>query len=518
MNFRFSLVLSSMSVALVSGAGELVPLPRWCKFTGAEHVFAVKRVADIPRTETTDADVPREGYRLTVSSNGVSVVSSDDTGAFYALKTLEQLADKTDGGFAVRGVEIQDHPSYPWRGVLIDEGRHFFGQRVVQRVIDLMAEHKLNILHWHLTEDQGWRLDVPGFPELVKYGSVRSQSPRPGSPWHCNAKGIRIMQMDGVRYGPFFYTEQEVRDVIAYAAERHIMVVPEIELPGHVAALLAAHPEFACCPENVAKRDPRVVWGIENEVLCVGNDEAIAFFEKVLDWVCRTFPAPYVHIGGDECPTLRWEKCPKCLARVKAEKMSGVKDLQPWLTRRIVKFLEARGKRVVGWQAVLEGDAPKSLIGIGHGGQARRRDGTLQPAAEGAVKGHDIISCPSHLTYYYDGQGLDDPFQYGESGQPFGGGKLTLEKAYSFNPLRGVPFEARGHVLGSESCNWSEYTWNEHDLAWKMWPRTCAMAEILWLGEDKPVYSDFISRMKGHRRRLIAAGVNCAPLGPGAEW
>ena len=511
----FGLVATMTVAACVQAAVSIVPAPREFRLTGGEFSADVRKVADLPREVRTVPGLPAEGYRLVVSENGVSVESADAVGAFYALKTLEQVAEvrEKEKKVVVPCLEIRDWPSYPWRGVLIDEGRHFFGQRVVQRVIDLMAEHKLNVLHWHLTEDQGWRIDIPGMPELVRYGSVRSQSPRPGSPWHCNAEGIRIMQMDGVRYGPFFYTEQEIRDVIAYAAERHVMVVPEIELPGHVAALLAAHPEFACCPEHFAKRDPRVVWGIENEVLCVGNDEAIAFFERILDWTCRTFPAPYIHIGGDECPTLRWEKCPKCLARVKSEKLEGVAGLQPWLTRRIVKFLEARGKRVLGWQDAMNGDAPLSLIGVGHGAQGPRKDGSLAKYAKGAVKGHDIIACPGDLTYFYYGQGLDDPFQYGESGQPFGGGKVTLEKAYSFDPRKGIPPEAQQRVLGSESCNWSEYTWSEHDLAWKMWPRTCALAEVLWLGDAKPGYADFIARMQTHRRRLIAAGVNCAPLG-----
>ena len=457
----------------------------------------------LAETCVTDKSLPKEGYRLTVSATGVTIASADAAGAFYARQTLKQLSD----GKSCPCVEIEDAPAYSWRGVHFDDCRHFFGKQTLKATLDLMAQYKYNVLHWHLTEDQGWRLDIPGYPELVKYGAVRPESPAHGARARKLPNGERVMDMDGQKYGPFYYTEAEVKDILAYAAERHILVVPEIELPGHVAAALAAYPEFACRPENLAHRHPRLVWGIEKDVLCLGNDKAIKFMEDVLDYVCRLFPSPFVHIGGDECPSVRWKDCPKCQARVKAEGLADEKALQPWVTRHFIKFLAARGKRTVGWDEYLNGDVPTDAVGMSWRtpGQGTG-DMAILSLADAVKKGHDMVMCRNDLTYFYYGQGLaNDPFQYG-------GGKLTLARVYSFDPAEGVPAEARAHVLGGQCCNWSEYTWNEYDLAWKMWPRGCAMAEALWRGANKPGFDDFKRRVAVHRERLLKAGVNCAPL------
>ena len=450
----------------------------------------------------TDSAVPAEGYRLKVAADGITVTSSDAAGRFYAGVTLAQLKD----GNAWPCVEIEDAPAYRWRGAHLDECRHFFGKETVKQMLDLMAQHKLNRFHWHLTEDQGWRLDIPGYPELVKYGAARSASVRHGQ---RATKGSKedADKLNGVKYGPYYYTEADVREIIAYAVERHITIVPEIELPGHVFAALAAYPEFACVPENLSAREPRLVWGIEKDVLCLGNDKAIKFMEDVLDYVCRLFPGDVVHIGGDECPQVRWKDCPKCQARIKAEGLKDEHDLQPWITRHFVKFLEARGKRALGWDEYLLGDVPKSAIGMSW--RTRPKSGAghaLVSGAQAAVRGHDVVMTPNKFCYLDYGQCLpNDPFQYI-------GGKLPLEMCYSFDPCADVPAEARTHILGGQCNNWSEYTWNEYDLAWKMWPRTCALAEVFWLGDAKPGFADFKKRMATHRGRLIAQGVNCAPL------
>ncbi|MCQ2391839.1 MAG: beta-N-acetylhexosaminidase [Kiritimatiellae bacterium] len=497
----------------------LVPAPQACSVQAGSFELATNEISAAVVAFTRDAAVPKEGYRLTVAADGIRVAHSDEAGAFYALKTLEQLAEPKGKGLVVPCVSISDAPAFAWRGVHFDDCRHFFGKQTLKRVLDLMAAHKMNVLHWHLTEDQGWRLDVPGYPDLVKYGAVRPASPAHGAMMRRLPNGERDMALDGLQYGPFYYTEADVKEIVAYAAARHIMVVPEIELPGHVYAALAAYPQFACRPENLAHRHPRLIWGIEKDVLCLGNDAALKFMDDVLDYVCRLFPAPYVHIGGDECPSERWKDCPKCRARMAAEGLTSEKDLQPWVTRRYVKYLEARGKRVIGWDEYLNGDVPKSAVGMswrtaGGNGAGHK----LVSGAEGAMKGHDMIMTPHDQTYFYYGQGLpDDPFQYGGSGRPYGGGKLTLEKTYAFDPLKGVPSEAQAHILGGQCCNWSEYTWNEYDLAWKMWPRGCAMAETLWLGAKKPGYADFYARMTRYRQRLLAAGVTCAPMPPAPQ-
>ena len=454
-----------MNVATLLAALVLVPQPAKLVETGGVSTNGSIRYV-------TDASLPREGYRLKVAPDGITVASSTDAGRYYAGVTLGQL--KQGNGWPC--VEIEDAPAYSWRGILLDDCRHFFGKETVKRQLDLMAQHKLNRFHWHLTEDQGWRLDIPGYPELVKYG-------------------------------PYYYTEADIREIVAYAAERHITIVPEIELPGHVFAALAAYPEFACVPENLASREPRLVWGIEKDVLCLGNDKAIKFMEDVLDYVCRLFPGDVVHIGGDECPQVRWMTCPKCQARIKAEGLKDEHDLQPWITRHFVKFLEARGKRALGWDEYLLGDVPKSAIGMSW--RTRPKSGAghaLVSGAQAAVRGHDVVMTPNKFCYLDYRQGLaNDPFQYI-------GGNVTLEICYSFDPCADVPAEARKHILGGQCNNWSEYTWNEYDLAWKMWPRTCALAEVFWLGDAKPGFADFKRRMATHRGRLIAQGVNCAPL------
>ena len=476
-----------MNGTLMLAALALVPQPQ--KMNVGEGV--VEKAAIV---RTTDKAIPAEGYRLKVSADGVTIASSDEAGAFYAEQTLRQLRGPKG---ELPQVEIEDAPRYGWRGVLLDDCRHFFGKETVKGVLELMAQHKLNVLHWHLTEDQAWRLDIPGYPELVKYGAVR-----PASVSHGSRK-----DENGVKYGPYFYTEQDVREILAFAAERHIKVIPEIELPGHVYAALAAYPELACFPQHLAKRTPRTQWGIEKDVLCVGNDKAVKFMEDVLDYVCKLFPSDIVDIGGDECPSVMWKECPKCQARIKAEGMKDEHDLQPWMTRHFVEFLAKRGKRALGWDEYLLGQGiPKTAIGMSWriGKQGAGHD-WLSPA-DIVQRGHDLVMTPNKYCYLDYSQGLkDDPYQYI-------GGNVTLEIAYSFDPCAGIPEELRSHVLGGQGNNWAEYTWNEYDLAWKMWPRMCALAEVFWTGESRPTFADFRERMQTHRKRLIAQHVNCAPV------
>lgn len=460
--------------------------------------------ADAKVVVEKDGTIAAEGYRLRVNpAEGVRIACSDAAGEFYARQTLKQLV----GTNGYPCVSIIDRPAYPWRGMLIDDCRHFFGKDVLKNVIDQMAQYKMNVLHWHLTEDQAWRIDIPGYPELVKYGAVRPASPKFGARLKREANGEYSAETNGQTYGPFYYTEADVREIVAYAAERHVKVVPEIELPGHVYAALAAYPEFACKPENLANRTPRSIWGIEKDVLCIGNDKAIKFMEDVVDYVCRLFPSDVVHIGGDECPQVRWKDCPKCQKRIRDEGLGDEKGLQPWITRHFVKFLEARGKRALGWDEYLLGEGiPKSAMGMSWRlGKQGAGHAWLSPS-DLAAKGHDVVMTPNNYCYLDYGQGLeDDPFQYI-------GGRITLEKCHSMDLCEGVPDNLRSHIIGGQGNNWSEYTWNKFDLEWKMWPRGCALAEVFWSGNGKPPFDDFLRRMKVHRKRLIGQGVNCAPL------
>ena len=450
---------------------------------------------------TKDASLPAEGYRLTVTPRGVAIASADGAGAFYARQTLKQLArvEKKGGTTAVSYpcVKIEDAPAFKWRGFMLDEGRHFFGREAVKRCLDQMAAHKLNVFHWHLTEDQGWRLALARFPELARYGSVRPDSPAYGSRGLPD-RGDCVMT--GVPYGPYFYTAEDVRDILAHAQARFITVVPEIEIPGHVQALLAAHPEFSC--RGDLPRVPRVHYAISDEVLCAGNDAAIAFMEKVYDEVCALFPGAYIHIGGDECPKTRWKACPKCQARIKALGLKDEEALQGWVTRHFTEYLAKKGRRAIGWDEITAGDPPiETLV------QAWR---SPRYGVEAAAKGHDIIVSNVRQTYFSVPQGVDDdPFTYLSPDLIVG-----LEKTFAFNPLEGMTEAARSHVLGAECCMWSECTWNLFDLEWKLFPRICAFAEAVWTAPAAPRdLAGFAARMSVHRRRLIAEHVNCAPLG-----
>lgn len=476
------------SIALVPAPRELKAASGTCPAT-AETKFA------------TDPAIAPEGYELSISPEGVTIKSSDAAGAFYARMTLAQIErfdPKTRTTF-YPCLEIKDSPQYRWRGVHLDEARHFFGKETVMRILDLMALHKMNRFHWHLTDESGWRIEIPKYPELVRKGAVRAGKMR-------HRTQPRQRKLDGQPYGPFFYTEADIKEIVAYAAERHIAIVPEIEFPAHCYAALVAYPELTCFPENVRGAGPKCVWGQVRDFFCVGNDDAIRFMEDVLAYIAELFPGDVIHIGGDECPVAAWKKCPKCQARIKAEGLGDEKGLQPWLTRHFTEFLEKRGKRAVGWDEYLAGDIPQSAIGMSWRAGAVVFGHEFMTPLECVRRGHDMVMAPHSHCYLNNSQCLrDDPFQYT-------GGRITLEKCYSFDPCEGIPDELRGRILGGQCCNWTEFTWNEYDLEWKMWPRACAIAEVLWTGDAKPGFDDFKRRIVPHRRRLVSRGVNCANL------
>ena len=503
MTIRFlatAVLTAFMSAAWARPA--LVPMPRHVEWTRGDCPV------DAQVTERTDASIPAEGYRLDITPSGVVIVSSGPAGAFYARKTLEQLREDYETRSVYRCCRIEDDPAYPWRGVLIDEGRHFLGKETVKRTIELMSQYKFNRLHWHLTEDQGWRLDVPGMPELAKYGAVRAESPRHGSKLRHLGSFRYESELNGQQYGPYCYARKDIEEIVAYAAERHVEIIPEIELPGHFMGALAAYPELACRPENISPRMAYSDWGISTNVLCVGNDASMRFLERVMDYVCEVFPSRVVHIGGDECPHVMWERCPKCQVRMKAEGLTTAAQLQGWITRQMAEYLAKKGRRIMGWDEILAGNVPLTAIGQSWRTQAKEGAGTDHvSAADGAKRGFDMVVSPHSECYYTYFSGLkEDPFQYSTDRA------TTLKKAYSFDPMTGIPESCRAHILGSEACAWGEYTWNEYDLDWKLWPRACAMAEILWTNPKTRDFEAFKDRVASHRRRLVARYVNAQPV------
>lgn len=351
---------------------------------------------------------------------------------------------------------------FAWRGLMLDEARHFFGKDTVKRILDRMAKENYNYFHWHLTDHQGWRLQIRRYPELTDAASVRSVAE-----W----KMLRTegwLDPDEDTYGPFFYTQDDVREIVSYAAERGITVVPEIEIPGHCRALLKARPAMQC--EGVASRLDVPERGYRCAVVCAGSDETIRFFENVLDEVCEIFPSPIIHLGGDEVRTDFWKSCPKCQARIAKEGLSGEKSLKGWLMRHFESYLASKGRRTGGWDEIVEdGLSTNALVFCWHVGD------TAKQAAEA---GYEVVMCPEEYCYFDFQQGLDDGYVYHPRGYKVFPA-LTVEKVCSFNPLAGIPSSLKGKIIGAQANNWTELTLDEKALMWKIWPRATALSKVL---------------------------------------
>ncbi len=451
-------------------AAALVPMPREMEIQSG---FCS---AGAPLEVVRDASIPKEGYRLSIASDAIRITSSDAAGEFYARVTLEQL------GEPLPCLEIVDSPRYRWRGCLIDEGRHFFGKPTVKKMIDAMSYNKLNVLHWHLTEDQGWRIDFRRWPDLAKMGAVRR-----------DAKG-RV-------YGPHFYTEEDIAEIVEYAQSRHVKIVPELEIPGHSRAALAAFPQFSCLGEKLERRADST-WGVKRELYCAGNDDAIRFLEELLDEFCRLFKySDTIHIGGDECPKSRWRRCPKCQARIKALGLKDEKELQSWIMRHFSDYLAEKGRRAVVWEDATDGGLAGNAAVMSWLGKER--------VVAAAKAGAECVVCPTTLTYFDQRQGLPiDPWRADGKGLP-------LSKVYAFDPSEGFPKDCVPRILGSEGLLWSEHIECPQELMWMAFPRLCATAEALWTGGENRDYAEFSKRLEVHIPRLRAMGINCAPTPEG---
>ena len=441
----------------------------------------------VPRPQSfqiTGRPLPPEGYRLRVDAEGrAEITAADAAGHFYAEQTLRQLGD-------VKGpIAIEDWPQYRWRGVMLDEGRHFFGKAAVKDILDRMARYKLNVFHWHLTEDQGWRLDIPGCPEIARWGAARPSS------WLPETED----RPDGKPYGPFFYTAADVREILDHARARHIRVVPEIELPGHFRAMLAAHPEFACAGAEPGPRAPWTETGITPLVMCPGNDAAIAFMERVFDAVTAMFPGEVIHLGGDECPWDNWKRCPRCQARIRALGLRDEAALQAWLVRHFVNYLQTKGRRAMGWDEIIlgggldRGAIVQSWRPVGWFGAGEVK---VPPALLAAQAGNDVVASPCDRVYFSLPPTRAEPVVYRKPLAEYRDGELLdLRKVYAFDPRQDVPEGLKARIIGSESCNWTEGTRDYANLTAKMWPRTAALAEVLWTGDSRGPYADFARRM-----------------------
>lgn len=459
--------------------------------TGHEpKVKAGNSAEGIRLTIATDIENP-EGYRLTVNENGIEIAGGAPAGTFYGVQTLRKSipANAKDMQVELPAVTINDAPRFAYRGLHFDVSRHFFTTDSVKRFIDMLALHNMNILHWHLTDDQGWRIEIKKYPELTKIGSQRKET----------VIGRNSGEYDGIPYGGF-YTQDEIRDVINYAQERFVTIIPEIDLPGHQQAALAAYPELGCTggPYEVWTQ-----WGISDDVICAGNDKAMEFLEDVLAEVIELFPSEYIHIGGDECPKVRWKTCPKCQARIKAEGIRGDKKhtaeeyLQSYVISRMEKFVESKGRHIIGWDEILEGGlAPNATVMSWRG---------VDGGIKAAQMKHNVIMTPNTYLYFDYYQSTDTEHE------PLAiGGYLPLEKVYSFEPTDGIPEDYHKYIIGVQANLWTEYIPTFSQAEYMEMPRISALAEIQWRPKGEKDYEEFIPRLVRFTKLYDQMGYNYA--------
>lgn len=426
---------------------------------------------------------PAEGYLLRVESGRILIESSDGAGAFYALQTLLQLlppdclSDSRVNGvdWTVPAVDIEDAPRFAYRGMHLDCCLHFFDMDFLKKYIDVMAFHKVNRFHWHLTEDQGWRLEIKKYPLLTEKGQWREETVI-GS----LSSGV----YDGTPYGGY-YTQEQVRELVRYAAERHVTIIPEIELPGHALAAIACYPELSCGLEN--HYETATKWGVFKQVYCP-KEETFAFLEDVFDEVIDLFPSELIHIGGDECPKTSWEQCPHCQALIRREGLKDEFELQSWFIRRMEEYINSKGRQIIGWDEILQGGlAPNARVMSWLG-----EEGGIKAARQH----HEVVMAPYPKYYldYWQGDPDSEPLAMG--------GPTLLRTIYEYNPVPDVlDEEQRKYIIGVEGCVWTEYMPTPARVEYMAWPRMCAIAESGWSGASKD-WDGFTRRLEAHLERL----------------
>jgi len=460
-----------------------------------------------PRAESgADADVRvnrdgglgPEAYRLSVSEGGVDIAAATDAGVFYALQTLRQLLpqaiyspQRVDAHWTLPAVRIEDTPRFAWRGLHLDVGRHFMPVAFIKKYIDLLALHKMNTFHWHLTEDQGWRIEIKRYPKLTEIGAWRARTAT-GNMLQMRGDDL---QYDNTPHGGF-YTQDEVRDVVAYAAARHVNVVPEIEFPGHAQAAIAAYPELGNSGELLAVMEK---WGISENTF-KPSEETVQFFRNVLDEVMALFPSEYIHIGGDEVRKKQWENSRYAQQRMRELGLANTNELQNWLFRQMDQHLSANGRQLVGWDEIAQG-------GLSPGATVMSWRG-VKPGLQAAGAGHDVVMAPTFWTYF-------DYYQADRRGEPPAiGFYLPLSKVYGFDPAPGhLPASVRARILGAQGQLWTEYMKTPDHVEYMAYPRAAALAEVLWSPAAARDYADFRQRLDGHLKRLDVLRVNYRPPG-----
>lgn len=461
-SFRLGMGTTISSDPLFSDVMALATEQLACNVGGEDILF--KKVASMGE----------DTYHLKVGKTQIVVKAGLPSGAFCALQTLRQMALANDN--IIPCCVIEDEPTFSWRGFMLDTSRHFFSVTYIKKLIDVASLHHLNRFHWHLTDDQGWRFKVEGYDRLETIASKRTL----------------LNYTDGRVYGGI-YSDEDILEVQEYAHKRHMMVIPEIETPGHASALLAAYPEFGCTggPYEVQDR-----WGIFDEVMCAGSDELMHFLTVTIAKISNLFTDPYIHIGGDECPHTAWENCPKCNQRMKEEGLTSAKQLQSWMTSEISKIVEQEGKRPIGWDEVLEGTEklglPASLIVMSWRGD--------QGGIDASNLGHDVIMCPNTAGCYFDYKNI------GSYEEPGNIGVTTIQKTSEFNPIpKAIAPDKQAKILGGQGNLWTEKVTSSRLAEYMLFPRLSVMAERLW---NPQPFASVEERRGSLEKKLDALDIN----------
>ena len=468
----------------LSASSYLVKLVKALKKNSSEANSEGKQIT-IAKNEQMEND---EGYHLLVTPNEIQIEAKTASGIYYAMQSLLQLVPisldpKRD--LAIPCVDIKDAPQFKYRGMHLDVGRHMYSVEFIKKYITMMSVLKMNTFHWHLTEDQGWRIEIKKYPKLQEIAAFRKET-------LVGHYSDQPHQFDGIQYGGF-YTQEQIKEVVAYALERNITIIPEIEMPGHSQAAIAAYPELGCTNKQV---EVATKWGVFEEVYCP-TEKTFKFLEDVIDEVVDLFPGKYIHIGGDEAPKTRWKNCSYCQKLIREKGLKDEHGLQSYFIQRMEKYINSKGKQIIGWDEILEGGlAPNATVMSWRG---------TKGAVDAAKEGHDVILTPTSHCYF-------DYYQSEDENEPLAiGGFLPLEKVYSFNPIpKGLTEEESKYVLGAQGNVWTEYMPDEKQVEYMAFPRMIALSEVVWSTPENRDYKDFVNRLEHYQKRLDAWGVNYA--------
>ncbi|MDR3182713.1 MAG: beta-N-acetylhexosaminidase [Planctomycetaceae bacterium] len=460
-------------------------LADWLKLSGSNVRSTVLNTSPAKNSilfQSGGKKYPDGGYTLIIKPENITVLSSNSAGWFYAAQTLRQLFSESK---TTDAVEIDDAPRFVWRGFLLDISRHFFDKEQIKRHIDRMAMYKLNSLQFHLSDDQAWRIEIKRYPKLIEIGSI-GECGNPKAPSR-------------------FLTQTDFKEIIEYAAKRHIRIVPETEMPAHIGSAVRSYPEIACNPNRLTG------------MCCPGKDATLRFLEGMLDEICEVFPSQFIHIGGDECSKAEWKNCPDCQKRMKDNNLKDYNELQSWFIRHFDKYLADKGRRLIGWDEILEGGlAPAATVMSWRGkdhGRAANKGGLAA-----AKMGHEVVFTPTDYCYF-DAAQFVPPFEDAQSRKALNDGHryagyhpITVEKIFSYDPAEGFSPEEAAKILGVQANMWTESCGTEPDMEWKVFPRLIALAEVAWVQPANKDAAGFMKRLATAREQLVKQGISAAPL------